>query len=101
MNIVANIMLVFALGLAWLLIVLFILPCKWYNYRIVKECGKFYCEKRLKMIGIFWHRMWVDEYLSDEFDTYDKAKHQLDVYLTPATTQVYSYTYTSPKEKAN
>lgn len=93
MNIVANIMLVFALSLAWLLIVLFMLPCKWYNYRIVKECDKFYCEKRLKKLGLFWHRMWVDEYLSDQFDSYEAAKAQLDSYLTPPTVKIYNYTY--------
>lgn len=92
-HVFAHILLGFALAVMWLMIVLFVLPREWYNYRIVQYGSKFYCEKRLKFIGLFWHRMWVDEYLSDQFDSYEAAKAQLDSYLTPPTVKVYNYTY--------
>ena len=50
-------------------------------YRIVKCGDKFYCEKQLKYIGLFWHSMWVDEYLSDEFSSFEDADMQLKAYL--------------------
>lgn len=100
MMILAHVMLGFAIAVIWLLAVLFMLPQEWYNYRIVQYGNKFYCEKRLKKLGLFWHRMWVDEYLSDQFDSYEAAKAQLDAYLAPVEIKVYKYNYSYVK-KAN
>lgn len=100
MTILAHVLLGFVAAVVWFLLVLFVLPRDWYNYRIVQYGSKFNCEKRLKFIGLFWHCMWVDEYLSDEFDSYEAAKAQLDAYLAPVEIKVYKYNYNYVK-KAN
>lgn len=94
-----HVMLFLSICLLWFLLVSFVFPSSWYNYRIVRCEKTFYCEKKLKNIGIFWHRMWVDEYLSDEFKSYEAAERQLNAYLTPPDVEVYKYTYRKPEMK--
>ena len=73
---------IFAVAMAWIVAVSWLLPKGWYKYRVSRLGRDWLCEKKLKFIGIFWHTMTIDGFFTDVFGSREEAEYALKQWLS-------------------